>query len=408
MINHIKKLLTEYKNRHKTVFIFSFVVLFFTLFDGIMSYVTPILIKERGFSMSMIGFIIGTSSITGAVFDFLVSKIFKNTDYKRMFLVLFAICAIYPVLLSQASTIWLFLFAMAAWGIYFDLYGFGVFNFISRYTKKEDHSSNFGLVQIFRALGLILAPLIVGLIIVDYVDWRIFTLGWFFLGVAFMFFLLLIVLMRKHHLINEHSLKYQRRKNLFAEFHLWGKIGGLMTPVLFLTFFLFFIEAFFWTLAPLYAETSDLKSFGGLFLTAYLLPALMVGWCVGYFTKRFDKRRMAFVCVLIGSAILSSFAYLPSSIFSIIVVFLASAFISIALPTINSVYADYISDTPKVEGEVEGLEDFSFNVGYIAGPISAGILADVFSIPIAFSILGLVGVLLSLMLLILTPKNIHI
>ena len=181
-----------------------------------------------------------------------------------------------------------------------------------------------------------------------------------------------------------------------------------MTPVLFLTFFLFFVEAFFWTLAPLYAETTNLKAFGSLFLTAYTLPALLVGWLVGSFTKRFGKKETAFVGVLIGSLVLSSFAYLPDSTVSIIAVFVASVFISMSLPAINSAYADYISESPQVEGEIEGLEDFAFNIGYVAGPISAGILADFFSIPVAFSILGLIGVVLASILLLVTPDNINI
>ena len=191
-------------------------------------------------------------------------------------------------------------------------------------------------------------------------------------------------------------------------FHLWKKIGRLISPILFLTFFLFFTEAFFWTLAPLYAETANLKAFGGLFLTAYTLPALLVGWFVGSLTKRFGKKRTAFVGVLIGSLILSSFAFLPDSIVSIVAVFLASVFISLSLPAINSAYADYISEAPQVEGEIEGLEDFAFNIGYMAGPVSAGILADVFSIPAAFSILGVMGAILALILLAVTPRNINI
>ena len=146
MIGRIRGLLREYGNQHKIVFMFSLMVLFWTIFDDIMSYITPILIQENGFSMSMIGFIIGSSSITGALFDFLISKFFKNTNYKRMFLILFVICAVYPFLLWQAKALWFFLLVMAVWGIYFDLYGFGVFNFISRRSRKKDNSSYFGIV----------------------------------------------------------------------------------------------------------------------------------------------------------------------------------------------------------------------------------------------------------------------
>jgi MFS family permease len=406
---NLKKFTNKYFFGQKSfVYAFSFVVLFWTMFDGVMQYITPLLIEGRGFSNSMIGLILGSSSVAGAVFDFLICKIFKNTNFKRVFLIMFMICAIYPLLLWQAKTVWFFIFVMAVWGLYFDLYGFGVFNFIGRYTKKNEHAPSFGIVQMFRALGGILAPLIVGLVVIDYVDWRSFSLGWLFLAVGFVFFLVLLILMRKKKPIDNNATQVPRRKNLFIELHLWKKLGKLMMPVLVLTFFLFFIEAFFWTLTPLYAETAGLGGFGGLFLAAYYLPVLIVGWFVGKLTKRFGKKRTAFTGLLIGSLILSSFFYSPNSVVSIFIVFAASLFISMALPAINAAYADYISEATQVEGEIESLEDFAFNIGYVLGPISAGVLADTLGMKGAFSILGLLGVILAIILLIITPKKIII
>jgi MFS family permease len=79
-----------------------------------------------------------------------------------------------------------------------------------------------------------------------------------------------------------------------------------------------------------------------------------------------------------------------------------------ALPAINAAYADYISEAPQVEGEIEGLEDFAFNIGYVVGPISAGVLADILGMKGAFSILGAFGAALAFILLVVTPKNIVI
>jgi len=54
------------------------------------------------------------------------------------------------------------------------------------------------------------------------------------------------------------------------------------------------------------------------------------------------------------------------------------------------------------------LEDFSANLGYIFGPILAGVLADLFGIQSAFGVLGLVGAALAVTLLIFGPKHIII
>jgi MFS family permease len=133
-----------------------------------------------------------------------------------------------------------------------------------------------------------------------------------------------------------------------------------------------------------------------------------VGWFISPVTNRYGKKRTAYASLLIGSMILSTFFFIKSPVAAIFVVFIASIFINLAYPAINSSYADYICDAPQVDGEIEGLEDFFVNVGYIFGPLMAGILADILNIPAAFSILGLIGVILAVVLLVAGPKHIII
>jgi predicted MFS family arabinose efflux permease len=390
------------------IFLFALVIFFWTLFDSILMYIVPLLMEKNSFSISLIGLIIGTSSISGALFDFFICKFLKNSNFRRVFLAMFVICFFYPIILWQANTIWLFLFAMAIWGIYFDMYNFGAFNFVGHYAEKEEHASSFGIIQIFRALGWIIAPIITGLVIAKTIDWQIFVISWFFLGVGFIFFILLLFLMRKQNTPDKVQCHIKRNKDFFREINLWKKLGKAMTPVLSVTFFLSLTESFFWTLSPLYAESTHFEKFGGLFLTAYVLPALFVGWLVKSFTNKFGKKKTALVGILIGSIILSFFVYVTNPIASIVLVFFASCFISIALPAINGAYADYISESPQVDSEIEGVEDFSFNFGYVVGPILAGLLADTINIPTAFTSLGLIGIVLAVILLLITPKNIVI
>ncbi|MFZ2310130.1 MAG: hypothetical protein WAW11_01140, partial [Patescibacteria group bacterium] len=117
----ILRLLANYVKNYRTgkmaLYIFSTMILFWAVYEGIISYMTPLIISENGISESMMGIIIGTSSIAGALFDFLACQIFKNTYYKRIFLIMFAICLIYPLLLSQANSFMIYLLAMATWGV---------------------------------------------------------------------------------------------------------------------------------------------------------------------------------------------------------------------------------------------------------------------------------------------------
>jgi MFS family permease len=111
---------------------------------------------------------------------------------------------------------------------------------------------------------------------------------------------------------------------------------------------------------------------------------------------------------MIGSAILCFISIVHDPVMIIALTFLASCFLGIALPSINGAYADYISEASYVEGEIEALEDFSFNLGYIIGPLSAGIISDVLGITSAFTVLGVAGFTVALILFRITPRKITI
>lgn len=406
MQKNLGSLFKENGTRKSPILLFSLVIFFWTVFDSVIQYTVPPLIEDRGFSKSMVGIIISTASIAGVLFNFIACKVFKDVGFKRMFFLMFLICFSFPLLLWQAKTIWIFILAMSLWGIYFDLYNFGIFDFVGRHTKKFYHSSSFGIIQVFKTMGSMLGPFLVGFLVINHVDKRFFYLSWSFLIVSFILFIVLIYLIRKSKLVNK-NLTCPRR-SIFFEINLWRKLGKKLSPVLILTFYLFFIESFFWTLAPFYAKESNLGQFGGLFLVAYMLPVLIVGWLVNFLTKRFGKKRVALIGLFFGSLIFSFFSYFPDSFLVLVFVFLASIFLSISLPAISAAFADYISEASQLEREIEGVEGAAFNLGYLFGPIAAGILADFIGIKNAFSIMGMIGIVLAIILLLVMPKSIII
>jgi len=303
----------------------------------------------------------------------------------------FAICLAYPLVLHLSDSIWVFLFAMAVWGVYFDLFNISTFDFVSRYSVQKLHASGFGVIQIFRALADIIAPLALGFLAADALGWRPFELYWCYLIAGFVFFVLLSWRMRH---VQPQKLRV-RHKHLLLEARLWKKILRRLFPAFLLTVFLFIIDAFYWTLGPLYAQASGA---GGYFLAAYLFPMLLVGWLVGPLVMRFGTKKTAYACLGIGSLILCAFNFVPQS--SVLpLVLAASVFIGMAFPAINAVYADFIYKDPNEEGETEAMEDFSANISYVSGPIAAGYLADHVGIPGAFSLMAACGVGLSLLLL---------
>jgi len=386
-------------------------MLFWALFDGIVTYLAPLVITQGGISKTLMGIIIGSSSIAGALFDFLMCRMFKNPHYRRSFLVMFAVCLVYPLLLWKANSFIIYMIAMAVWGVYFDLKNFGCFDFVARHTPENEHSSSFGVLSVFDALGYLFAPILVSLLIGDLVDWRPFVMAWVFLIISLFFFFALLFLVRKEkhgRLDRIPPATSCKRINVFNEVGLWERVGKVIFPVLILTLLLNVVDAFFWTVGPLFSEGFSSPKFAGFFMTAYILPSFFIGWFTGSVTHKFGKKKTAFISFLIGSLIFSSLVLIKGPVLLIAVVFLASCFFSLSMPAINGAYSDYIAETQPVEKEILGLEDFFTNVGYVIGPISAGFLADHLSNAGAFTVMGIVGVITTLILMRITPRKINV
>jgi MFS family permease len=292
---------------------------------------------------------------------------------------------------------------MAIWGFYYDLKSFGTLDFMSRYSKKSELAGNFGTNQSFQALGCLLAPLIAGFLIIDYVDWEPFAAAAVFLILSALFFLLLVLEVRGK---KQHLPPRERAPKSFAhELSGWKKAFFGMLPLLSLGAFATVFDAFFVGIGPLLAETMPLEPFDGIFMFAYFLPPLLIGGFVGKITAKFGAKNAALGGLLIAGAILSALPLSPSPPISILLVFLSSAFASLMLPVAQSAYAHLIRRAPSQKKEIQELSDFAGNFGYIIGFMAAGIAADALGNAAAFSALGIAGIAVALALFFMMPKD---
>jgi len=406
-LRHLMLHVKTYGQKHQALYLLSLVLLFWAVFDGITTYVTPLVLTQGGLSKTAMGLIYASSSVFGAGFDFLMCKLFKNSYYRRIFFGMFALCGIYLLILSNAKTIWMFILAMLLWGIYYDLKNFGSFDFIARFTRVTEHSSSFGVLSVFQAGGYLLAPMIAGFLIQDRVGAAPFIAAGIFLTVAL---LILLGLFSRESVYPQEKLETQYRyRGFFYELKLWRRLDRVLLPVLVMMMMLNIIDAFFWTVGPLVAESfSSMHQFAGAFMVAYELPVLIIGWFIGSVTAKFGKKRTAFLSLLSGSLVLILLGYLSEPLLMIAAVFFASMLMGFAWPALRAAFADYIQETGKYEKEIEGLEDLYTNMGYIIGPAAAGFLADQLGNAKTFSVLGVMGVLTAIYLMKITPKKINV
>lgn len=384
-----------------------FLVLFVSIYEGIISYVIPLLMLEAGFSKTVLGLLISGVSVFGAIFDILLCRYVADAHFRKMYLLMFVSAGILLALLFGATSIWVFLIIIAFWGLYYDLRNFGHWDYIARCEPAGERASGFGLIFAMKSAGAFIAPLIAGFLIGDLVGTSPLITAGLFLLIALGGYIILLKLTKKT--CHFKPLKNRRQPSFLQEIKKWKRLGRKIYPVIGMTFLLGIIDAFFWSVGPIFAESLEsLQNFRGLFLAAFYLPVIFAVWFIKPMVQKFGKKKTSLYSVIVGLLVLSTIVFFTNALGIILVVFVSASLFSIAWPANDGVYADFISESDAMEKEVKGMGDFSSNLGYIIGPALAGFLMDVLGNSAAFSLLGVGGAAFAMFLLLITPKSITV
>jgi len=277
-VHHAHNYFRSYGFANKPLILFASFLFFWTLFDGMVSFFTPILITQKGFSVFTMGLIYSTSSIFGALFDILISKFFSNVTYKRFIYALLLLSFGFPLLLFNAYNAFLFIVAMAVWGIYYDLKMFGKFDFVAKKVGESERNSSFGLINVFEGLGYLIAPFIASFVLVLSISWYPLAFNYFFLSLASLLFFASLISLKGKGVKPSFTSKENKSRSFTKEFASWYKVFKKIKPLLILSLLLTILDAFYWTVGPLVIEHFNNVLLGSLFLTCYMLPGLFTGF----------------------------------------------------------------------------------------------------------------------------------
>lgn len=406
-IHDLRSHIPRYK-ADSPLFSVGIMIFFFVIFDGVLMYLAPIIITGAGISESLMGLIIGSSSIAGMFFDFVLCRIIKESHYRRMFLFMLVLAALYPLFLFGGTTITIYLIAMAVWGFYYDFYNMGTLDFVERTADPKEHVSNFGVLRAFEGLGYLLAPFAGSvLLLLLHPGPRMLAVLAVPLIISFLFYI--IIVLRPVGERDEYNGVVRKDVLTFlTEMHLWKKLGAVLLPILALTLTINMVDSAIWTFGPIFSEhVGATNGFsGGVFMTAYALPPLLVGWIVGVIARRLGMKRTAQGAIAVGSLLLMSVGMVTSPILLIALIFVASFSLAIGWPSINAIYTEHIRRTPVYRKEIETLQDLFTNVGDTSGPIVGGYMAQYLGFTHTFVALGVVGVIIALFLFMVTPPHV--
>src|SRR3989339_847849 len=244
---------------------YAIILFLLTTSDAIMSYVSPVIIKDYVQNSFFMGLILAFSSFVGLISDFLLPEFFRKKTF-RFFIwgTILTAFAFPSIFLLFKPSVFVFLVGMAIWGLYYEMNQFANYNVIHEYLKKEQHASGWGILYSFRSAAYLVAPLIVGSLSLQVNRSSLyFSLLFLFLGLAG--FTLFSKIFPKKAGTDDKQETYAGQERPTVELRIWKILFLKIWPLYLFVFALFLLDSTFWTVGVLLSEQMrQTHSYGSL------------------------------------------------------------------------------------------------------------------------------------------------
>ncbi len=376
----------QLRQRETNFFFFVVTILLFALGDGVFSYQVPIWLESVFRDVALVGIVLSSSSLIGFLCDLIFPTLFAKRNYRFFFALTFMI-ALVTQLIGLLSSSWLAAISiMVLWGVYYELYEFGLYHFLHSEIEPSQHASGWGITEALRSIALVTSPLLVSLLFVLQID--PFRLSSVFFGISLIISLLIFIRNKKRIIKNTHD---PEKVFSFVTFRVWSTFLGKIWPVYLFFFCLVMVDATIWSVGIFLAEElRQVSPLGAFFVPSYIIPTLLAPLFAGKLARRFGKKRSAFmIAIPLSLTLFIGHWSLHSPLWHVGVMALAGCFAGMILTESEAIFEDYVARLHRFSSEMIGLVRSASSLGYIIGPLVAGLLAEVVGIERTLAVIGL-------------------
>jgi MFS family permease len=387
------------------ILLFSLTLFIIRMADAVISFWAPNQIQSALGSSVIMGLVISVQSVVGFAADVIFPSLLNTTKVKRLVFWAIIMSALTSFFLASSVVkplIAIFLVTMTLWGIYYEFIAFASYQFMGSVVPSHMRSGAWGIVDIFTNLAYFLGPLIAAALLLK---GYLYPLG-FILILLVIAFLLLSVFRGSHDAPTQINIK---EINPWVELKHWVSLSKHIWPVMILSLLLGFIDSTFWTTGAIWTEKlAKINYLGGLFLPLYQLPAIFLGVVVAGWGIYKGKKILTEKFLIVAGIFLVGLAVSGSVYWQLAMVFLSSVALAICYPLLEGVYTDIVARMGKERNDLIGLTSSVVNVSYVIWPPVAGIVAGIVGERMTFSLVGGFTVIISLILLFITPKKMRL
>ena len=385
------------------------VVFFLYLGDAIISDWVPVYMQETLGGSLLMGLMMSFSSVMGFVADLIFPQLFRKVSERRMVML-----AISSVLMTAGVFMWtthfpmiaLFLLAMGIWGLYYEFLGFGLSSYVSKIAPVEERAGVWSVVGVVKSIAYCIGPLIGSWLFVLQGN---ITVIFAYAGLALVSYVIWIALGIKNKKGTADDDKDTEGFHILEEMGYWKALFKHVWPILLVSYVLGIVDATFWTTGVVLSDILVEKSWwGGLFLSAYMLPEIFLGFVVVRLGISKGKKKMAEKFLMLSGLLMVGLGLFESEVAMIALAFLIGSMAAIAWPLVNAVYSDILVRMGKEQKHLTGMASSMINLSYITGPVIAGILANEIGEKKTMMFVGIFVSLIAFVLLFVTPRKLKL
>jgi len=300
----------------------------------------------------------------------------------------------------------LFLLAMGIWGLYYEFLYFGMSQFVARIAPISQRSGVWSVIGVVKSIAYFIGPMIGSWLFV----WKgNLVIIFVYASLALVSYVIwLLVNSKKNRIISEDD-KLIDGFNLMEEVEHWKVLFVHVWPILLVSYVLGIVEATFWTTGVVLSDNLVEKSWlGGLFLSAYVMPAIFIGFVVARLGIYKRKKKLAEIFLLLSGIFMAGLGLASTTTELVILALLIGIVSSVAWPMVNAVYSDILTRMGREQKHMTGMASSMVNLSYITGPVIAGFLAGIIGEQKTMMWVGIFVSLIAVILLMVTPRKLKL
>lgn len=352
------------------------------------------------------GAIISFQSVVGFVADLVFPKILKNIHIRQLVFWAILVSGLTSFFLSASTLkpfLAIFIVTMILWGIYYELETFANFQFMSMVVPAGMRAAAWGFAGIFVNLAYFLGPFIAETLLSNGV---LITQGTLIIFLLVAFVMLSFMGDKNNKNFGEVVLS---DASPVRELKHWATLSKAIWPALGIGLVLGFIDSTFYTVGAVWTEKLSAENpWGVWFLPLYLLPSICIGIPLSGWHIRNGKKKLAEKFLAVSGIFFMGMILMPDISWQLAMVALASSALAVCYPLLEGVYTDFLTRMGSERTDLIGLTGSVINISYIVWPVIAGLIASKVGERITFFWLGVVVVVASVVLLLVTPRKLKL